>query len=343
MKQKKMLNLSKDFFYKGHERIAKFVFSIGLIANVNNYLYYETSISFLGKDFIKNVIRIVKPLKVLTIENDLSTLISLYEGNQSNIKKGKIAVCISGEPRTFKACHQSLAAFLSGYDVDYYIHCWSDQYAEELIKYYPGAHINTEDRPDFHTLELDGLTKLGVKDFGDGIKVPYANPNLYPMWYSVKRAFELIAASGKQASEYKFIVRTRFDNFFPKRLGIDPTRPNAIYVDPNYGGYGGFGDQFAIGTPQAMAKYSQLFDWLEQSFTYDFKGLKFHPETLVKVYLEDACGINVIPTAFDMRLLRDDFINLPAHKIPLRSHSTSKARNKYLSDYMQKKFPEYFN
>lgn len=338
-----MLNLSKKRFYKGHEKQAKIIFWLAYLFNINNYIYYEAAISYLGKDFIKNVIRLIKPLKILTIENELSRLISLYENSQPRIKKARIAVCISGEPRTFKACHQSLAAFLSEYDIDYYIHCWSDQYTHELVDFYPDAYINTEDRPDFHTLELDGLTKLGVKDFGDEIKVPYANPNLYPMWYSVKKAFNLIEKSGKYPADYKFIVRTRFDNFFPKRLGIDPTLQNAIYVDPNYGGYGGFGDQFAIGTPQAMAKYSQLFDWLEQSFTYDFKGLKFHPETLVKVYLEDACGINVIPTAFDMRLLRDDFINLPANKIPLRSHSTSKARNQYLSDYMQKKFPEYFN
>lgn len=339
----KMLNLVKKNYYKGNIIRAKFLYIINLIFTLNNFSQYEVGISLFGPDFIRKMIRVLDNIPTFKLHEEIKHLISLYEKHSISNPKDRIAVCISGEPRTFKACHQSLAAFLSEYDIDYYIHCWSDQYTQELVEFYPDAYISTEDRPDFHTLELDGLTKLGVKDFGDGIKVPYANPNLYPMWYSVKRAFELIAASGKQASEYKFIVRTRFDNFFPKRLGIDPTRPNAIYVDPNYGGYGGFGDQFAIGTPQAMAKYSQLFDWLEQSFTYDFKGLKFHPETLVKVYLEDACGINVIPTAFDMRLLRDDFINLPAHKIPLRSHSTSKARNKYLSDYMQKKFPEYFN
>lgn len=335
-----MLNLSKKLYYKGKVTQAKLLYSLGYLININNFSYYEEGISFLGKTFIEKLVRISKRINILHIENKVQSLISLYNEAKIAVKQGRVAVCISGEPRTYKACYKSLDFFLGNYEIDYYIHCWTDQYTNELIKLYPGAKVIVEDRPDFYDLELLGLKELGAKDFGKGIKVPYANPNLYPMWYSIKRAFMLINESGKSPDDYKYIIRTRFDNFFPKRLNIEPIASNTIYVDPNYAGYGGYGDQLAIGVPAAMEKYSCLYDWLGDSFKHDFNGLKYHPETLVKVYLEDVCKLRIQPVAIDMRLLREDFIGLPPHEIPLRSHSTSKTRNKYLSDYVKNKFPD---
>jgi hypothetical protein len=113
-------------------------------------------------------------------------------------------------------------------------------------------------------------------------------------------------------------------------------------IDLNYNGYGGYGDQFAIGTPQVMENYCSTFDWFDTAFDKLNGKNQFFAEVVLQEYLRSV-DIEVVQVNFGLRLLREEFIGLAGDKIPLRSHKTSMVRNETISQYVKDKFPELFD
>lgn len=260
------------------------------------------------------------------------------------IKKFNIAVCLSGDTRSFKHCLPQLQRFYSGYDVTYFCHGWLADFEDSHIRGLNNAYSCIEARPDFSDLERASIQAFGFKGFGQDLKVPFLSPNIFPMWYGVKRAFDSIESHGFQPTDFDLICRCRYDNFFLGKLSQLHELPklNEIIIDPNYDGYGGYGDQFAIGQPKVMEKYFTLYDWLPSSFEQYAGDKRFFPEVIVKKYLVDDRNIDIKQIDFGLRLLRNDFIGLEGHKIPLRSHSVSQSRNQVVSEYIKNKFPDLY-
>ncbi len=260
-------------------------------------------------------------------------------------QRQKVAVCLSGDTRSFMHCLPQLQRFLSGYDVTFFCHGWQSDFQNDHIKGLDNVYTCIEARPDFSNLERASIQAFGFKKFGSDLKVPFMSPNIFPMWHGVKKAFRSIENHGFDVNDFDLICRCRYDNYF---LGLLAQleimqNENELIIDPNYDGYGGYGDQFAIGRPSVMEKYCSLFDWLPESFEQYKGNQRFFPEVIVQKYLEDECGINVNQIDFGLRLLRNEFVGLEGHTIPLRSHSVSQARNLHLSQHIKEKFPDLYN
>jgi hypothetical protein len=296
---------------------------------------------------ILGVIRFSSKYSYLEYSNEFQRQIFAF-AKDSDLKpttSKKIAVCLSGDTRSFSHCIPQLKRFLSGYEITFFCHGWQSDFEQEHMADLNDAYTLIEERPDFSILERSSIKAFGFKDFGQGLKTPFLSPNIFPMWYGVKKAYESIKSHGFQPNDFDLICRCRYDNFFLGQLSQLDALPesNEIIIDPNYNGYGGFGDQFAIGQPKIMKTYFTLYDWLPHSFKQYAGDKRFFPEVIIKKYLVDDKKINIKQLDFGLRLLRNDFIGLEGHKIPLRSHSVSKTRNKAVSDYIKNKFPELYN
>ncbi len=265
-------------------------------------------------------------------------------GDLAPLSSKRIAVCLSGDTRSFSHCIPQLKRFLSGYEITFFCHGWQSDFKHSHIKDLENVYTLIEERPDFSVLERSSIQAFGFKGFGQDLKVPFLSPNIFPMWFGVKRAYDSIESHGFQPSDFDLICRCRYDNFFLGRLSQLHELPklNEIIIDPNYDGYGGYGDQFAIGQPDVMEKYFMLYDWLPSSFEQYAGDKRFFPEVIVKKYLVDDRNIAIKQIDFGLRLLRNDFIGLEGHKIPLRSHSVSQSRNQVVSEYIKNKFPDLY-
>lgn len=255
--------------------------------------------------------------------------------------KFKIAICISGEPRTFEHCVDSFKRFFNGHDIDIFIASKNQSFQSELSEKYNPKAIKSYIDIDYSSLERLGLEKLGFINLKHNVVIPHANPNILPMWYGIQQSFQCLEESTNPL-EYDLICRCRFDTLFKTPMDLEKIHPKSIYLDPNYNEHGGFSDQFAIGTPEVMKTYFNLFDWIPSSLELKYEERGYTPERLLKKYLVDINNINIIEHQFNTRLLRDKFIGLNPHQIPIKSNETNLERNKRIQNYIKKKFPDLY-
>lgn len=117
-----------------------------------------------------------------------------------------------------------------------------------------------------------------------GATVANRKENIFFMWYKVYKANKLRKLYEEvNRIRYDMIIRTRFDSSFSHfPPGIIP-EPKTLYI-PVVGDYdGGINDQLAMGDPQAMDLYCDLY---AEIFRYWFAGVSQHPESLLKTHIE---------------------------------------------------------
>lgn len=262
--------------------------------------------------------------------------------NQPPAIKLKIAVCISGEPRTFKYCINSFNRFFYGHDIDIYIACRSNTDIEAIKKHYAPTNINIYSDIDYSNLERKGIKAFGFINKKHGITIPQANPNILPMWYGIKQSLLALINSGNKPELYDAICRCRFDTFFKSPLPELNFKKDTIYIDPAYNEHDGYSDQFAIGHPSAMKEYFSLFNWIPQSYDLDYGEKGYLPERILKIYLEQHLALKVKGHPFETRLLRDDFIDLKSHELPVKCNTTNKDRNIRVQEYIKKHHPDLY-
>lgn len=251
-------------------------------------------------------------------------------------KKLKIAVCLSGQPRSMVHCLDSLQRFFYGHDVSFFCHAWTGQADSASLSPLGNVFISESESPDTFEFEHLAIKQYGLKDFGKGIKVPYVSPNVFPMWYGVQQAYLSLQNHEVNPESFDLICRMRYDNFWIGQFDSEDLKftDNMLLIDRNYNEHGGYGDQFAIGTPAAMAKYLNIYNWLTSDFLKGGYSDNCFPEVMLRDYL-DHCDIKVHEEDFGLRLLRDDYVGLAPQDIPLRNHEVSKKRNAYISEYIK--------
>lgn len=256
-------------------------------------------------------------------------------------KKLKVAVCLSGQPRSLIHCLDSLQRFFHGHEVTYFCHSWSGQTDPALLQPLGNFFFSESDSPDTSEFERQAIQQYGLKHFDSDMKIPFVSPNVFPMWNGVQQAFNAISEHGFQAGQFDLVCRMRYDNFWIGQFDLEDFtfKDNTLVIDRNYNGYGGYGDQFAIGTPAAMSHYFNIYNWLTSDFLKGGYSNNCFPEVMLKDYL-DYCGIKVHEEDFGLRLLRDDYVGLAPQDIPLRNHAVSKERNARLSAYVKESFPD---
>ena len=211
----------------------------------------------------------------------------------------KIALCISGEARSSMFCYPYLYdAFMNNeHQVDVFVHTWKGCRALDLYK--PKKLEINSDSEALNML-LPTLNLNGVKIQGN------VNTNVL-MFCSIKKSFDLID------DEYDVVIRTRFDLLLQPKFDIESiltdlqNKKYDIYIPNVEFNLGGYNDQVAIGTYDAMKVYSDTFFNLNK-FAQELK--RWHPETFLGKQLDDN-NIKVHQTNWDYRLVRN--VNVEIH------------------------------
>jgi hypothetical protein len=191
----------------------------------------------------------------------------------------KIAICISGQPRNFKQSYESLKTyFLDKYDCDIYFHTWkTDSFESTNFGFGNSKYSLTSD--DYNELiqlykPKNYISENPIVFDSSGYKCPiWRQPlnNTLSMFYSIYRSFQLIEEN------YDYVIRTRFDiNYskfnleFPEEGIILPEWNTDIRVKSR-----GYYDVFALGKPEDMKMYSQVFSNIISYVTNDEDFLNF--------------------------------------------------------------------
>lgn len=198
----------------------------------------------------------------------------------------RIALCLSGEPRTWRQCIASQQALVRGHQVTTYLHLWDEipeAEVRDLCDAYQPVECLVTPRPDF-SVEKRRLAERG------GTMPPFTT---FDMFYGVAQA---LRAALDAAPPFDAVVRLRYDSCFDDHL--DPARlagwltPPAIIVPDGWRPDGGYNDQFAFGPPSLMRLYAAFINWLPHglgAYPYDV----FQPEKALRFYLDRIMGLPV--------------------------------------------------
>ena len=213
----------------------------------------------------------------------------------------RIALCLSGQPRTWRATRDSLFAFFAGHEVDVFLHTWREGDPAELEAmleaYRPRAH-RIEARPSFVEAK-----RLLAERFPSRPAL-----TIFDMYHSV--AASLALARDPAHGPYDLAVRARFDALFDGTWSGRPPGEGELVLTNAYPDPGGVNDQFAIGRMAEMEAYGAVGAWLPAVLA-ELRGKWFWPEAALRIYLEDACSLKLDLQPIAMKLLREAQVGLP--------------------------------
>lgn len=196
----------------------------------------------------------------------------------------KIAICISGLPRSYKEGFKELKThFLDKYNCDVYIHSWYDTKTtyETGHKFAPKAYYNFTEE-DYQNI-LDLYQPVSYKfqkpipfDINQitGFKLGYKLHNILSAAYSAHECFNLLKRSGIQ---YDLIIRYRFDLQFTDYVSpeciflkditqIDSTKLSVFAYPEEEDGTPTrtceIDDIFAVGNYEVMDKFYSYFSYI---------------------------------------------------------------------------------
>ena len=220
----------------------------------------------------------------------------------------RIALCLSGQPRTWRDTWRSAFAYFEAHEVDVFIHTWDETDAAELqdlLATYAPRAFRLEPRPLF----LEEKRRLAER-------FPvWPHLTMFDMFHSMAASVALALQSDSAAAPYDLICRSRFDAIHDGRWsGEQP--PDGAVVIPSAGGAGGVGcnDQFAIGDPATMRRYAGVASWLMDGML-QFQGSTLMPEVALQHYLKAVSGLTIVQQPLAQRLLREDQVGLPFAEI----------------------------
>lgn len=195
----------------------------------------------------------------------------------------KIALALSGMPRLYAESIESWNRILEKYNMDVYIHTWSqgEKFDLEIVnfiaqKFHPvsicfdlPADIDITPYPDRHWPYIDVYKSLS-------------------MWTSVNRVHSMITSSNK---EYDIIVRARFDWYVDDLvLGLreaitiphDPGKFNLQFTYKNTLVHG-VNDLFSYGPVKYMEQYVKTLELIPE--LYKLENVDYCPENFLTASL----------------------------------------------------------
>jgi hypothetical protein len=208
-------------------------------------------------------------------------------------KQPKIALCLSGLIRNSFFCFPYIYnSFLnSEYKVDVFIHTWNDS---PTISLYNPLKYKIEN-------ETDVINQIRPQIPLDGVRIEGNVNNNIKMFYSIKKCFELVP------DDYDVVIRCRFDLLLQDKINlkywVDKILLNEfdLYIPTERFNMGGFNDQLAIGSYNAMKIYSDCAYYLHNLS----KALnRWHPETFLHTYLNQY-NLIIIQDDYEYRIVKN--------------------------------------
>jgi hypothetical protein len=247
----------------------------------------------------------------------------------------RIAVCISGQPRTWKKCYETWFDLLSrfGNEVDYFYHLWNfnsmpPRLGEEAIQ-----PVTTEELDEFHN--TINPKKFMIEDYNTSIKSRediWITGKDYPLsggtvvywtasqFYSHMRAAHLKRQYEIENNfEYDICFRMRTDLFFSKDeldnkhanfIKDFKPQPNTFYschtnsVDSFP--FVRVGDLFYFCDSITFDKISQFYRFLPVIGTNPFKNLAHCPPEVPLAFFIKMLRLDIYDSFFDPRVMRTD-------------------------------------
>lgn len=173
----------------------------------------------------------------------------------------KIALCLSGQPRSFKQGYSYHKEHLLDYhDVDVFIHTWAVRGIEELnILYRPKAMLVES--------SLEGNFDQMYINTPDAIRHPprFTVSMLYSMWQSSNLREEY---EKKHKFKYDWVIKSRTDFALNTLIPFELLNPDLLYI-PNertvptrdFGN-----DQFAFGGSDVMSKRMGIYENIDRFY-----------------------------------------------------------------------------
>tara|TARA_R110000796_G_scaffold112951_1_gene224642 strand:+ start:114 stop:860 length:747 start_codon:yes stop_codon:yes gene_type:complete len=187
-------------------------------------------------------------------------------------KKIKIALCLSGEPRSsmasFPYIYETFLKDNNIFETDVYVHSWKNFRALDLYNstklQIDFSNLNKEYLNFFNNLEINDSTKDYLKIINDKGYTLNSNifKNTFSMYSSINRCFNLF-----QNKNYDIIIRCRLDIIFYQPLLINHilfdilNQKYDLFIPHIYNDIIGtqeVDDQLAIGNPKSMLYYGDL-------------------------------------------------------------------------------------
>lgn len=127
-----------------------------------------------------------------------------------------------------------------------------------------------------------------IYQFRKAIETSYHN--VWSMYTHNQSAFRLIETfEQKHNLKFDLVIKYRPDIYSQTSIHIPyPLEPNTIYI-PTGSDWGGLNDQIGLGDRDTMKKYCDCIDHILDLCK---KGVLYHPETLLKKYIE-SISVNV--------------------------------------------------
>lgn len=180
----------------------------------------------------------------------------------------KIAVCFSGEPRTYKHCADSIKQYYSskrGNEFYFFGHSWS---GNSFKRFHPsGSYVyefSKEDKSQVYNelQEHFNLVHLEVED-------QYIADGLSSWFYSMmksnffKQKYEI-----ENNMMFDLVVHSRFDLVFPPNLKFEECMPNVVEEKTLYSHFGFYNSEFFLPNPDAVhyAGTSMTMDIIESFY-----------------------------------------------------------------------------
>ena len=197
--------------------------------------------------------------------------------NTNEIYKMKIALCLSGQPRSFeKGYEYHKKNLLDHYDVDTYIHTWKCDEAKDYIELYKptGALVEEPLREDY-----------------DNRYINTPNIEKHPprftvsMLYSMHKSCELkVKTEIQNKKRYDWVIKSRPDYALNVVIPFKDLDSNKIYIpncrmvpEKDFGN-----DQFAFGSSEVMNKRMTIY--MNMNHHYD-QGAQMIGEDMMRAQL----------------------------------------------------------
>jgi hypothetical protein len=206
----------------------------------------------------------------------------------------RIALCLSGQPRTWRRTRESLLDFFAGHQLEVFLHTWREGDPDELealTRAYAPRAARIEARPLF-------IAEKQLLAAHFPVRPPLT---VFDMFHSMAASLELAAEAAEPCD---LVVRARFDALFQGTWSGEIPDQDEVVVPDDYPDAAACNDQFALGRPAAMAAYGAIAAWFPSALP-GLAGEWLRPEALLRSYLEQVCGLQLRLSPIPMRLVRE--------------------------------------
>ena len=199
----------------------------------------------------------------------------------------KTAVCISGQLRTLEFLPNLVEKIITPLGADVFIDSWitNDVNVHNVISLLRPKMVHLEDMNDAPlTHQIRCSLPAQVIDYnGNEAHEIKKVENVPFMWYKIWRCNELMHQYEKHNRiRYDRVVRLRTDITVRQMPNIIP-EVKTLYIPAGNDHRNGICDLLALGNPQTMDLYCDLYNNVHRYMTL---GFGFHPESLLRRHIE---------------------------------------------------------